>query len=157
MAQLPKGATPRAETPKAWAKRALAFAPVRVLALLALTSPYVEGGLAKVLDFAGAQAEMAHFGLEPTAPVAIAVMGVELGGSLLVLTGFQRWLGALALAGFTVMATLLANRFWAATGPERFAAINGFFEHLGLAGAFVLVAWHDLAHGPGQGPGGHRE
>ncbi len=23
-------------------------------------------------------------------------------------------------------------------------ATNGFFEHLGLAGGFVLVAWHDL-------------
>jgi hypothetical protein len=28
--------------------------------------------------------------------------------------------------------------------PERFMAANSFFEHLGLVGGFLLVAWHDL-------------
>ncbi len=28
--------------------------------------------------------------------------------------------------------------------PERFMAANAFFEHLGLVGGFLLVAWHDL-------------
>ena len=28
--------------------------------------------------------------------------------------------------------------------PERFAVENSFYEHLGLAGGFLLVAWHDL-------------
>jgi uncharacterized membrane protein YphA (DoxX/SURF4 family) len=26
--------------------------------------------------------------------------------------------------------------------PERFMAANSFFEHLGLVGGFLLVAWH---------------
>jgi hypothetical protein len=28
--------------------------------------------------------------------------------------------------------------------PERIMVANSFFEHLGLIGAFLLVAWHDL-------------
>jgi hypothetical protein len=28
--------------------------------------------------------------------------------------------------------------------PERFMAANSFFEHIGLIGGFILVAWHDL-------------
>jgi len=52
--------------------------------------------------------------------------------------------GVAPAAVFTVMATLMANRFWEMSGPERFSAANGFFEHLGLAGAFLLVAWLDL-------------
>lgn len=48
------------------------------------------------------------------------------------------------LAGFTLMATFVANRFWEMTQPARFMAKNGFFEHIGLVGGFVLVAWHDL-------------
>ena len=29
-------------------------------------------------------------------------------------------------------------------GHERFMAANAFFEHLGLVGGFILVAWYDL-------------
>jgi uncharacterized membrane protein YphA (DoxX/SURF4 family) len=68
-----------------------------------------------------------------------------LGASVMILTGFYRWLAALALGGFTLMATLIALRFWELPpGQERFMAANAFFEHLGLVGGFVLVAWHDL-------------
>jgi len=61
----------------------------------------------------------------------------------MVLVGWCRWLGALALAGFTLLASFVANRFWAAEPDARFMVENAFFEHLGLVGAFLLVAWHD--------------
>jgi uncharacterized membrane protein YphA (DoxX/SURF4 family) len=117
---------------------------VRWLALLALCAAYLQGGLVKALDFPGAIAEMNHFGLSPAAPLAIAVIALEIGASLMILSGFYRWLGALSLAGFTLLATLLANRFWEMAPPERFMAMNGFFEHIGLCGGFLLVAWYDL-------------
>lgn len=119
--------------------------PVRAFALLALTSAYLQGGLTKALDFPSAIAEMTHFGLAPAAPLAAAVVALEIIAPLMILSGVLRWAGALALAAFTVAASLLANRFWGMAGAERFAAANAFFEHLGLAGAFVLVAWYDLA------------
>ncbi|MBJ7311241.1 DoxX family protein [Rugamonas sp. CCM 8940] len=125
--------------------RALAAAPAaRWFCLLLLCSAYLQGGINKLTDFAGAVGEMQHFGLTPAAPLALAVIVGELGASALILSGFYRWLGACGLALFTVMATLLANRFWEMSGMERFMAANSFFEHLGLAGAFLLVAWHDL-------------
>lgn len=113
------------------------------LALLALCAAYLEGGLIKLMDFPGALAEMQHFGLQPAAPLAAAVIALELGGSALVLGGRLRWLGALALGGFTVAASFVANDFWAMSGPDRTPAMHAFFEHLGLAGGFALVAWHD--------------
>ena len=70
---------------------------------------------------------------------------LELGASVMILAGFYRWLAALALGGFTLIATLIALRFWELpAGQERFIAANAFFEHLGLVGGFLLVAWHDL-------------
>lgn len=126
--------------------RPILLAPaVRWLALLALCAAYIQGGLQKALDFPAALAEMRHFGLEPAAPLAIATIVLELGAAAMILTGRGRTIGALALAGFTVMATLIANRFWEMAGIERFIAANAFFEHLGLAGAFVLVAVTELA------------
>jgi len=40
--------------------------------------------------------------------------------------------------------TFIANRFWEIGLPERVMLENSFFEHLGLIGGFLLVAWHDL-------------
>ncbi len=124
--------------------RMLGSVTIRWLALPALCAAYLQGGFDKATDFAGAIAENRHFVLEPAAPLAILTIVVEIGASLLILTGIQRWAGALVLAGFTLMATFVANRFWEMMQPARFMAENGFFEHIGLVGGFVLVAWHDL-------------
>ena len=117
---------------------------VRFICLLLLCSAYLQGGINKAIDFPAAIAEMQHFGLRPEAPLALLTIVAELGASLLILCGYRRWLGALVLAGFTLMATFVANRFWEVTGAARFGMENGFFEHLGLVGAFVLVALIDL-------------
>ena len=117
---------------------------VRWVALLLLCAAYLQGGLNKAMDFGAAVGEMNHFGLSPAAPFAAAVIVLELGAAALILTGFYRWLGALALGGFTLMATFVALRFWEMPQPERFMAANSFFEHLGLVGGFLLVAWLDL-------------
>jgi len=113
--------------------------------LLLLCAAYLQGGLQKALDFPSAITEMNHFGLSPAVPLAIAVIVLELGAAALILSGRLRWVGALALALFTLMATFVALRFWEMPpGPARFGATNSFFEHLGLVGGFLLVAWHDL-------------
>ncbi|MBD9639232.1 DoxX family protein [Ensifer sp. ENS07] len=113
--------------------------------LLALCSAYIQGPLTKIFDFPGALAEMEHFGLYPAPLFAVGVIVFELAMSALVLSGFYRWAAAGALAAFTLVATLLAFRFWELPpGMERAMATNGFFEHIGLAGAFVLVAVYDL-------------
>ena len=130
--------------------RALFTAPwVHWLALLCLCAAYLQGAFDKARDFPGAVAEMRHFGLAPAAPLAAATILMEFGASAMVLSGHWRWLGALALAGFTVMANFLADRFWQVPGAERVKVANAFFEHWGLAGGFLLVAWYDLggAHG----------
>jgi uncharacterized membrane protein YphA (DoxX/SURF4 family) len=131
--------------------RVLVSTTVRTIALLGLCAAYIQGPLTKIADFPGAIAEMQHFGLEPAGPVAVSVIAFELLASAMVVSGLLRWLGALALCGFTLMATLIALRFWElAPGMERMMATNAFFEHLGLAGAFVIVAIMDLEKGAVQ-------
>lgn len=117
---------------------------VRWCLMLALCAAYIQGGLVKAFDFSVATAEMVHFGIQPAAPVALATIVLELGASAMVLSGRWRWLGALALAGFTFMANFVANRFWEVPAAERMMLANGFFEHIGLVGGLCLVAWMDL-------------
>ena len=114
------------------------------IALLLLCAAYLQGGLVKLFDFSGAVAEMQHFALSPAVPLAAATIALELAAPAMILLGVYRWLGALALAAFTLAATFMANRFWAAPAEAQFMLMNAFFEHLGLVGGFLLVAWHDL-------------
>ena len=114
-----------------------------LLGLLGLCAAYLQGGLTKLLDYPGPVAEAVHFGLPLPGLTAVATIALELVASAMVLSGRGRATGALALAAFTLAATVIANRFWTLPpGPERFMATNGFFEHLGLAGGFLLVALH---------------
>jgi uncharacterized membrane protein YphA (DoxX/SURF4 family) len=120
----------------------------RTIALLALCAAYIQGPLTKIFDFNGAIAEMDHFGLHPSAIFAVIVIVFELTASAMVVSGVLRWAGAVALAGFTLIATFIALRFWEmAPGMDRMMATNAFFEHLGLAGAFVFVAAVDISKG----------
>lgn len=116
---------------------------LRWIALLLLCAAYLQGGLVKLFDFSGAVAEMRHFGLSPAVPMAAGTIALELAASAMILLGLWRWLGALALAAFTLAATFVANRFWSAPPEAQFMMANAFFEHLGLVGGFLLVAWHD--------------
>jgi uncharacterized membrane protein YphA (DoxX/SURF4 family) len=126
-----------------WLSR-LATPAVRWVALLGLCAAYLQGSIVKLANFNEALAEMNHFGLSPAMPFAIAVVAFELVASVAILAGYWRWLGALALGVFTVAATFMANRYWELGPAERFGVENSFYEHLGLAGGFLLVAWHDL-------------
>jgi uncharacterized membrane protein YphA (DoxX/SURF4 family) len=130
----------------------VATRPVHFIALLGLCAAYIQGGLAKLFDFNAAVAETQSFGLPFAAAATATTIITELAGSALILTGIYRWLGALWLAGFTLLATFLANRFWEIPPPQRFMVENSFFEHLGLIGGFLLIAWLDLRKRQGASP-----
>jgi len=125
---------------------------IQRVALLLLCAAYLQGGIDKAWDFHGAVAETMHFGLPmPTLVTALTIV-IELGASVLIIAGFYRWMGAVVLAVFTLAATFLANRYWELPLTQRFPVENAFFEHLGLVGGFLLVAWHDLRGRRFKGP-----
>lgn len=118
----------------------LGWPPTWFFARLMLVGAYFVGGLYKLADWPAALAEQSHFGLYPAPLWAGLTIAVELGGSLLILSGRLVWLGAGMLGIFTLAAALVANAFWTMEGAERFAATNAFFEHVGLVGGFILAA-----------------
>ncbi|HWW24666.1 MAG TPA: DoxX family protein [Caulobacter sp.] len=119
----------------------LDWPPAGHVARLALVSAYLLGAVVKAIDFAGAVAEQAHFGMSPPAFWAALTIVVEIVGPLLILTRRWLWLGAGMLGVFTLLAAITANAFWTLpVGHDRFMATNAFFEHIGLIGGFVLVA-----------------
>lgn len=128
---------PSAPTPIA---ALLASPATAIAARLALASPFLASGLVKLLDFGGATAEAAGLGLSPPALVAAAVIATQLGGSALFLTRRWCWLGAGLLAGFTVVATLIAHAFWTFDGADRARQTATFLEHVAIVGGFAAAA-----------------
>ena len=118
----------------------LALPALDYVARLALASPFLISGVVKLFDFQGAIGEVGGLGLRPAGVMAAAVVVTQLGGSALFLTRHYCWLGAGILAGFTVLATLLAHPFWAFEGPERGHQTATFFEHVAIVGGFAMAA-----------------
>ncbi len=108
---------------------------------LVLTFVYWWSGLNKVIDFPGARAEMAHFGLNPTILFALLTITVQLGGSALVISGSRwAWLGAGALAVFTLATIPLAHRFWEMEGMIAFLEKALVQEHVTVVGGLIIAA-----------------
>lgn len=89
--------------------------PVRRFALIPLCAPYFTSGIHKLLDFDTGIAEMANYGLTPSAPYAAVTIIIQILLSIFVITGFCRWLGVLGLAVFTISASLVADPYWHST------------------------------------------
>ncbi|HEV2605595.1 MAG TPA: DoxX family protein [Microvirga sp.] len=116
---------------------------VSLLARLALVSPFLLSAVLKAADFAAATAEVQGLtGLEPAGLIAALVIATQFGGSLLLLFGGGRaWIGAGLLAGFTIVATLLAHAWWSKPAPEAARDLMVFWEHVAICGGLLLAGW----------------
>ena len=123
-----------------WVAAILSSRIVTVFARVLLTFPFWGSGLSKLLDFNAAQAEMAHFNLNPPIAFAIAVTATQLIGSALIILGRHVWLGAGALAIFTLLTIPIAHAFWTIVEPQRTPEMYVAVEHLAVVGGLILVS-----------------
>lgn len=125
----------------------LPWAALRAL----LCSPFLVSGLVKLTDPAAAAAEVAALtGFAPAMPIALGVIALQLGGSAAVIAGGRlARAAALALALFTLAATVLAHGWWQKDGPQAARDLMVFWEHMGLAAGLLLIAF-----GAGRWPRG---
>lgn len=114
--------------------------PTVAAASAVLTAPFWWSGISKLAHFRGAVTEAAVLGLRPAALVAVATIAVQLGGSVLIVTGQSVWIGAALLAAFTLLASLVGHAFWTCADPaERDHQLNAFLANLGLVGGLALA------------------
>ena len=111
------------------------------LATALLTYIFWWSGLSKIFDFSGAMAEMGHFGLRPAALFATATIALQVLGSLAIISASRwAWLGAGALAVFTLSTIPLAHRFWEMEGMVAFLEKALVQEHISLIGGLAVAA-----------------
>jgi len=126
-------------------------ASIQTLALAMLASVFAWSAIDKLLHWQDGLAEVSE--QLPFAPVILlcATVLLQAAGSLCLLAAaffpdkpMLHYLGgwaALALAGFTCMATLLFHAFWREKDTqEARRMLTVFLEHLALAGGLLLAA-----------------
>jgi putative oxidoreductase len=113
-----------------------------LLARFCLSFVYLWSGASKALHPKAGKAEVAALGLPDAGLFLWLTVACQLCGGLMVLLGFWTRLGALALLGFTVVATLLAHRTSGLTGDKRQQQETTTFEHLAIVGGFLLIIIH---------------
>ncbi len=104
-----------------------------------ITALFLKSGVEKIVAFGAIAGMMAKMGMPlPEVMVAGAIV-FELGGGLMVLLGwYARW-GALLLAIFTVLATLMFHNFWAVDAAQYQGQLIHFLKNLSILGALAYV------------------
>ncbi|HEX2528627.1 MAG TPA: DoxX family protein [Geminicoccus sp.] len=100
---------------------------------------FVVSGFGKLAGLGGFTAGMAGRGVplaEIAAPLGVAAEFV--GGLALLAGAWTRW-AALALAVFTVAATLIAHRFWAFPPDEQMMQTTQFLKNLAIIGGLLAL------------------
>jgi putative oxidoreductase len=110
-----------------------------LLARVGLGAIFVQSGFGKLTDLARFTGGLESMGV-PYAPVLGAVgAAVEFLGGLALVLGAWTWLAAALVAGFTVVATLLAHRFWDYPAEQRAMQSVQFMKNLAVVGGLLAV------------------
>ena len=111
-----------------------------LLSRLMLSAVFLWSGIEKALDWPGGLAEIATAGLPFPAALLLATILVQVLGGLSIAVGFWAWLGAFALMGFTLAATLLFHNFWVEADPIAYQhQLTTFLEHVAIIGGFISL------------------
>jgi putative oxidoreductase len=107
---------------------------------------FVPAGFAKIGGFAGTAGYIASKGLPlPEVGAAIAV-AVEIVAGIALLLGWKTRWAALALAVFTLVATIFFHAFWAVPPEQHMTQYLMFMKNIGIVGGLLAL----YAFGPGR-------
>lgn len=112
---------------------------VAALARLLLALMFVLGGIGKFANLDGTAGYIASAGLPLASLLAPASALLELGGGLALIVGFQARWAALALALFTLLASVLFHRFWTVPPAQAMVAQLLFMKNIAVTGGMLMV------------------
>jgi putative oxidoreductase len=106
--------------------------------LLALM--FVMAGISKIAGFEGTVGFIASKGLPLPSLLAVATIVVEVLGGLALIVGWQTRWAALALALFTLAASVIFHNFWALPAEQQMVQQLMFMKNLSVAGGMLVLS-----------------
>jgi putative oxidoreductase len=114
--------------------------PLSLVGRLLLALLFIPAGISKISGFEGTVGYIASVGLPLPALAAIGTIALEIGAGLMLAVGWKARPAALALAGFTLLATILFHNFWAMPADKAFVQQLMFFKNIAVVGGLLVVA-----------------
>jgi putative oxidoreductase len=107
---------------------------------LLIAALFIVSGIWKITHFPTTAAYMVRIGMPSGEAAAVLAIVIELIGGLLLAIGWrQRWT-AILLAGFVLVATGFAHRFWEVDPARFFGEMNNFLKNLAIVGGLLILA-----------------
>ena len=110
-----------------------------VIARILLALMFVLAGFGKLTGLEGTAGYIASRGLPAPMLLAVAAGVVELVAGVLIIIGWQARWAALALAAFTVVASVIFHNFWAMPAAQQMTQQLMFMKNIGVVGGLLLV------------------
>ncbi len=110
-----------------------------VIARILLALMFVLAGIGKLSGLEGTAGYIASKGLPAPMLLAVAAGVVELVAGVLLIIGWQARWAALALAAFTVVATVIFHNYWAMPAAQQMTQQLMFMKNLAVTGGLLFV------------------
>ena len=117
-----------------------------LVARILLALMFVMSGVSKLTGLEGTAGYIASVGLPMAQVLALGAGVLEVAAGVMLIVGWQARWAALALAAFTVLASLLFHNFWAMPKDQQFMQQLMFMKNLAITGGLLFV----FAFGPGS-------
>lgn len=114
-------------------------APVVVLARVLLALMFILAGFSKFAGLEGTAGYIASKGLPLASVLAVLTAVLEVVGGIALAIGLQARIAALALAIFTLVASVIFHNFWAVPADQAFVQQLMFMKNLAVAGGLLFV------------------
>jgi putative oxidoreductase len=114
-------------------------APVALLARALLALMFIMAGLSKFGGLAGTAGYIASKGLPLPGVLAFGTALLEVVAGVAILVGWQTRLAALALALFTLLASVLFHNYWAMPAEQQMMQQLMFMKNLSITGGLLLL------------------
>jgi putative oxidoreductase len=100
---------------------------------------FVASGINKLIGFSYVAGWMASMGLPFASVVLAATILLEVGTGLMLITGIQANLAAVALALFLIPVTGIFHAFWSADPAHFQDQLNNFLKNVAIFGSVLIV------------------
>jgi putative oxidoreductase len=101
---------------------------------------FILSGSFKIFMFKATADMMAAKGIPLTKVALVLTIMIELGGGILVATGFKARYAAIVMALFLVPVTLTFHNFWAYQGQQQQDQMGHFISNLAIMGGLAAIA-----------------
>lgn len=116
--------------------------PLSLVGRLLMALLFLPAGISKIAGFAGTVGYIASKGVPLPEVAAIIAIIVEVAGGIALILGFKTRWAALALAAFTLVATVMFHNYWTLPAEQQMMQQLMFMKNIAVVGGLLtLAAW----------------